>query len=145
MKVKTGLLSALVLSAVFLFGCTPTPEPASLEVSCDDFTSQNHITRQATIKAGEEFTVTLCSNQTTGFAWSETAQISDQTVVKQTSHQYVAPGEGGETQLVGAAGEEVWKFQALKSGSSTISLEYSRPWEGGEKGAWTFSLEVTVN
>jgi len=23
-------------------------------------------------------------------------------------------------------------------------MEYSRPWEGGEKGVWTFNLSVTV-
>jgi inhibitor of cysteine peptidase len=144
MKLKTGLICALALLAAFLFGCVPGPEPASLEVSCDDLMSQNHITREATVKVGEEFTITLCSNQTTGFAWTETAQISDQTVVKQTSHQYLAPGEADEPLLTGAAGKEVWTFQALKSGTSTISMEYSRPWEGGEKGEWTFSLDATV-
>jgi len=144
MKVKTGLICALAVFAVFLFGCSTASRQASLEVSCDDLMSQNHITREATVKSGEEFTVTLCSNQTTGFAWTETAQISDQTVAKQTSHQYLAPGEADEPPLTGAAGKEVWTFQALKSGTSTISMEYSRPWEGGEKGEWTFRLDVTV-
>jgi len=35
-------------------------------------------------------------------------------------------------------------FQTLEPGSSTIYLEYSRPWEGGEKGEWTFTLDVVV-
>jgi len=46
--------------------------------------------------------------------------------------------------LVGAPGEEVWTFKALKKGTSTIALEYSRPWEGGEKGEWTLNLTVIV-
>ncbi len=35
-------------------------------------------------------------------------------------------------------------FKALKKGSSTIYLEYSRPWEGGEKGEWTCTVNVVV-
>jgi predicted secreted protein len=41
-------------------------------------------------------------------------------------------------------GQGVWTFKALKAGESTISLDYSRPWEGGEKGEWTFVLNVVV-
>ena len=34
--------------------------------------------------------------------------------------------------------------EALKKGTTSLSLEYGRPWEGGEKGVWTFELIVTV-
>jgi inhibitor of cysteine peptidase len=85
--------------------------------------------------------VTLGSNQTTGFQWSEQAQVSDSTVLKQTSHEYVVP----DSKLVGASGQEVWNFRALKAGTATISMAYSRPWEGGEeKDEWTYTLDVTV-
>ena len=46
--------------------------------------------------------------------------------------------------IAGTPGQEVWTFEALKKGSSTVSLEYDRPWEGGEKGEWTFELTVVV-
>ena len=78
-------------------------------------------------------TVTLCSNPTTGFRWSESAQISDQTVLQQTDHKF-EPLEGGAS---GADGQEIWTFKALKKGTSITSMKYSRPWEGGEKGVWT--------
>jgi predicted secreted protein len=42
----------------------------------------------------------------------------------------------------GTPGQEVWTFNALKAGESTISLDYS--WLGGEKGEWTFVLNVVV-
>ena len=44
----------------------------------------------------------------------------------------------------GTAGQEIWTFKALRPGTSTISMDYSRPWEGGEKGEWTFKLTVVV-
>ena len=102
---------------------------------------QKHISKEVSAAVGDSFTVTLCSNATTGFQWSESAQISDPTVIQQTDHKFVSPEAEG---LVGAPGKEVWTFKALKKGTSTVSLEYSRPWEGGEKGEWTFNLTVVV-
>ena len=119
---------------------TSTPTPTPIEASCDEFYQQPAISKEVEVAVGDSFRVILCSNPTTGFQWSE-AQVSDQTVLKQTDHSFVPPGETG---IVGAAGQDVWTFKALKEGESTVSMEYSRPWEGGEKIEWTFTLTVTV-
>jgi inhibitor of cysteine peptidase len=140
MKVKIGIICTLAALATVMFGCTLAPGQASVNLSCDDFASQNQITRELSVKAGDSFTVTLCSNPTTGFQW-ESAVISDQSVLTETNHQFVGPEDEN---LVGAGGKDVWTFQALKKGTSTISIAYSRPWEGGEKGVWTFTAVVTV-
>jgi inhibitor of cysteine peptidase len=139
-KKRISIICALAALATLLFGCVASPQQASIEVSCDDFASQNYILGELSVKAGGSFTVTLCSNPTTGFQW-ESAVISDQSVLTETGHQSVSPEDEN---LVGAAGKEVWTFQALKKGTSTISIQYSRPWEGGEKGVWSFTAVVTV-
>jgi len=95
------------------------------------------------VPAGSSFTVTLCANPTTGFLWSENAQISDPAVLEQVDHKFVLP-QSEPPPPPGTPGQEAWTFQALKEGQSTIYLEYSRPWEGGEKGVWTFTLTTTV-
>ncbi len=118
-----------------------TAVEASLEVSCDDFMNTKHISREIEVNAGDSFRVTLCSNPTTGFQWTETANITDGTVAEQVKHKFTS---SGNKQLAGAAGQEIWTFKALKTGTTTISMEYSRPWQGGEKGEWTFQLTVTV-
>ena len=140
MKIKAMLTLIILVPVIALVACAPSTGN-SVTVSCDDFGQQNNMTKQLTVPAGGSFTVTLCSNATTGFSWSESAQISDPTVVQQTNHTRVAPENTG---MVGAPGTEVWTFSALKKGSSTIDLQYSQPWEGGQKGAWTFKLSVTV-
>lgn len=140
MKLRLIAVFALLTLSSWLASCAPSTG-TSVEVSCDDFGKQPHMSKQINVAAGDTFTVTLCSNATTGFQWSESAQISDQTVVQQTGHEFVSPDAKG---LVGAPGTEVWIFEALKKGTSTIALEYSRPWEGGEKGEWTFNLTVVV-
>ncbi|HEY86622.1 MAG TPA: protease inhibitor I42 family protein, partial [Dehalococcoidia bacterium] len=85
--------------------------------------------------------VTLCSNPTTGYRWSEFAVISDPTVLEQVDHVYTPPEVEN---VVGAAGKDTWIFKELKKGMTNISLEYSQPWEGGEKGHWTFSFTVVA-
>jgi inhibitor of cysteine peptidase len=137
---KLGLV--LTCTALILLLCLPScTTGASVAVSCDDFGTQRHISKEVTVAVGNSFTVSLCSNATTGFQWSESAQIGDPTVVQQTDHKFVSPETEGP---IGAPGNEVWTFKALKKGTSTIYLEYGRPWEGGEKGEWTFNLTVVV-
>jgi inhibitor of cysteine peptidase len=128
--ITVGLMVVLVVS---LFACSGVAKNVTIVGS-------SSVDEGVEIAAGGSITVVLESNPTTGFQWSEEAQISDSTVLKQVSHEYVAP----DSELVGAAGQEIWKFEALREGTATISMEYSRPWEGGEKGERTYTLKVTV-
>lgn len=126
------------------------PPPPSVEVSCADFSDQKNVTRQVEVAVGDTLTVTLCSNPSTGASWQELAQARDQTIVQQTDQEYVVPeapwlpGLFPELFIVGAPGTEVWTFKALKKGTSTIYMLYGRPWEGAEKGEWSFRLTVVV-
>ena len=124
----------------------PTPKQVSVEVSYDEFqkaseSNNGHVSKTIEVASGDSIVVTLWSNATTGFSWSESATISDPGVLQQTNHDYVAPEAQG---LVGAAGKEVWTFKALKVDTSQVSMGYSQPWEGGQKDVYGFSLTVTV-
>jgi len=145
---KTKLIAA-ALTALVLFvvaGCSPvsgdTPaREASIEVAIDEFEQAKNVTREVVVAEGGTLTLTLGSNPTTGFSWGEAAQIADPTVLQQTDSQTQPPQAQG---MGGAPGAQVWTFEALKKGATTVSLDYSRPWEGGEKGVWSFELTVTV-
>ena len=94
---------------------------------------------QVEITAGGSLTITLESNVTTGYSW-ELKQISDASILQKTDNKYEAPASG----LIGAGGKEIWNFKALKAGTTTLSMEYSQPWTGGQKGAKSFTLTVVV-
>jgi inhibitor of cysteine peptidase len=131
------IVPALVLS------CAPSAQGGtSIIVTYDQFSKQNNIVQDVSVSNGKTITVQLTSNRTTGFAWTENAQISDPTIVSQSGYNWVPPSDTGGK--VGVAGDEVWTFKALQPGSSTIYEEYSQPWPGGQKAAWTFKLNVTV-
>ncbi|MQY55866.1 MAG: hypothetical protein GH152_01340 [Dehalococcoidia bacterium] len=145
MKSKLTLVLIITAISTLLFACSPASKQVSVEVSCDDFIKlppeERAISKEIEVPVDSSFTVTLCSNPSTGFQWSETAQISDQTVLQLVDHKFVPPEKTG---VEGAPGQETWTFKALEKGTSVISMEYSRPWEGGEKGTWTFNLTVVV-
>ena len=142
MKLKLISMRALAAISVSLLACSAPAKQASVEVSCDDFYQQAVISQEIKLPADSSLAVTLCSNPTTGFQWEE-AKISDQTVLKQADRKFVSP-ESEPPPPPGTPGQEVWTFQTLKKGTSTISIDYSRPWEGGEKGTWQYSLKVVV-
>jgi len=140
-----GLLSMSLIS-ILLVACTAADDQTSkgwAEITCDEFSNNNHFNQALEVRAGETFEVKLCSNPTTGFQWPEDSQLSDTTVLKQENHEFVDP-ESKPPPPPGTPGQEIWTFKALKQGLSTIYLEYSRPWEGGEKGKWTLTVEVIV-
>ena len=65
--------------------------------------------------------VSLESNASTGFRWT-LADRPDTRVLKLLSSTYVAP----KTTLVGAPGQEVWRFRAIGVGSTSFELRYQR-------------------
>ena len=115
---------------------------ATVDISCDDFTAQGSaVSTEIEVDTFADFLiVTLCSNPTTGFKW-ELVENTNEKVLEYKDNKYLPPEATG---AVGVGGKEIWTFKPLKHGESTISMGYGRPWEGGEKEEWTFTLTATV-
>jgi inhibitor of cysteine peptidase len=146
MKTKMVVIAAMATVLLAAGACSPavgasSAKEANVEVTIDEFTNTQHIAKAIEIAEGGVVTVSLGSNPSTGFSWNETAQIEAPAVLEQTDSKVLPSEKEG---LVGASGSQVWTFKALQKGTTTVSLEYGRPWEGGEKGVWTFELTVTV-
>ena len=143
---RTYQFCILVAIILTLFTCCSPPESSEfmrdveVELSCEDFRAQPNYSGSVQLRIGGTLTVILCSNASTGFSWSKLAQISDRAVLMQIDHKFLPP----TSDRAGAAGKEVWTFKTTNEGTSTIYLEYSQPWEGGDKAHWTFHLTVVV-
>ena len=136
--------TGMVRSTLALPGCAHadkrTPQTTTVEVSYDDLLDQKIVARQVSLAAGDTLRVVLGTNASTGYGWTAEAQISDRGVLTQTGHQTIAPTDAKP----GAAGTEVWTFDAIKAGSATLTTSYGQPWPGGTQDAWTFSAAVSV-
>ena len=108
MKRVKWYLVLLLVGILLIVGCAkehtedplPTPPTAPEEpigysdvsIPIETFPNQPHIDVVMSALVGQELTVTLGSNPTTGFQWSEDAAISDETVIRQVDHEFVGPG-----------------------------------------------------
>jgi inhibitor of cysteine peptidase len=79
-----------------------------------------------TIEAGngQQFTVVLDGNYTTGYIWEASF---DQASLKLVSQDYKA--NESKQGMLGVPGKASFVFQALKQGSSKITFTYKRPSE----------------
>lgn len=131
-RVAAVAVSFLFISAVF-FGCgsEENAEPETAEL--------NETKTVADIEKGETFQIRLESNITTGYSWGM-QELSDPEIIEFVGSAYIEP----ETDLIGAAGEELWEFKALDKGKTTINMFYSRSWEEEEAPAKEIVFEITV-
>ena len=135
-SVLATLLCGLVVAA-----CSGTPANVPLGATCDQFRATPTIEQSVATTIGTDVTIALCANPSTGFAWEE-PQIADAAVIRLVDRRHQAPG--ASPPIVGAAGSEILTIHTITAGSTTLSTQYSQPWEGGTKGEWTYRLSVTV-
>ena len=139
MKLKIFLIFTIVTTVLLLSSCIVTSSLTNVEISCDEFTEHpNSIRNEFQVEVGDKITVKLCSNPTTGFEWGYA--ITTENVVEEEDHDFEPP----EGDVLGAAGIEVWTFEAVEKGTTKVQMEYSQPWEGGLKAEWTYTITVTV-
>ena len=147
---KTKLFALFVMTiattSLLLSGCTLAREHVSIEVSCDEFYTNPHIENEVQIPVDGTVTLTLCSNPTTGFQWEPTVCCPLRSVIlAEINHEFIPPGETDDTTpVVGASGKEVWVYKGVNPGVASVSLDYRRPWQSGERGEWIYNLTIVV-
>lgn len=81
-------------------------------------------------KAKKEEVVQLYSNPSTGYAWRYSADKEG--MVEETEHSYDPAATFTGVQIVGAGGQESWKFKGLQEGYVTLTFKYERAWNNDE-------------
>jgi inhibitor of cysteine peptidase len=94
--------------------------------------------RSVGIEVGDRIVVILDANPTTGYSWQLAAGL-DQAIVTHVTREYAQQGAPAP----GVGGAETWTFEATSPGSTSITLDYLRPWEP-ENVARQFTLVVNV-
>jgi inhibitor of cysteine peptidase len=151
-----GLVSILLLP-ILVIACDKAASTSSvpalnggqeakiIELTLDDFAAQNNIVKNIELIVPGSLIVSLGSNPTTGYSWGD-AEIGDMAKVAEATRQFVEPTAttNGDAMIVGAPGKDVWTFDSKATGTTTIKFSYGQPWEGGDKDAFSLTINVTV-
>ena len=93
-----------------------------------------------TLAVGETLELVLTSNPTTGYSWS--AAEVPACLEQEGEPEYDSDAPPG---MMGAGGEDTWRFTAAEPGEGTLRLEYTRPWESAEEApVETYEVDVVV-
>ena len=90
--------------------------------------------KDVALAIGEELTLTLRENPTTGYRWD--VEKPGTPACELTSDDFVPPSGAA----AGAGGHHRWRFRGAKVGHADIALTYGRFGQTGK----TFTLHVTV-
>jgi inhibitor of cysteine peptidase len=138
------LVTIAMLVSPMLVGChfasRNPPSTKVLQVPMNDVLTQDAIKQSMTLAVGNTLIVKLGSNYTTPYRWAPEMKIGDPGILKQSSHEFVPPS----SDALGAPGTEVWKFTALRPGTTTIGTSYTSFVEKDSKPACTYTADVTV-
>ncbi|MBF6336232.1 protease inhibitor I42 family protein [Nocardia abscessus] len=97
--------------------------------------------QQRRLHVGQRLIVALAANPSTGYSWS-IAKV-DAAVVKLDGEADFEPDPAVPV-APGAGGTSVWTFVGAAAGATSLTMEYTRPWEQGLEPARTFSLTIEV-
>lgn len=130
MKTTISTAIFLTLVALLLVGCTAAAGPMQI--------SEQDAGKTIEMKTGDILVVSLEGNITTGYNWVPAPQTPE--LLKQVGETEVTP----TSDLVGAPGQIVLKFEAVAAGQTVLHLDYKRPWETNVRPEKTFEVTVVV-
>jgi len=127
---------ALLVSISNASGVTQVPERITISTSAP---MSGAVKIPIAALKGNKFSINLPSNATTGYGW-RLGNKPNASVAKFVDSQYNAPSQA----MPGKGGTETWTFQAVGKGTTSIVLEYARPWEKGVAPVKTQTFAVIV-
>jgi inhibitor of cysteine peptidase len=101
------------------------------------FSKKDHA-QVCSVKKNRIFRIELPANLTTGFNWN--VESLDEEFFKVVSSGYIA----SRPMMPGSGGISWWEIEPLKIGRSQIKMRYYRKWEGPEKSADKFFLQLII-
>lgn len=111
-----------------------------LIAGCGGGVIKTYVDAEGTIvtSVNQEFIIALDSNPTTGYDWEESY---DESMLRLVESKYEL-GKKAKEGLVGAGGTQYFRFKALKTGKTQITVTYKRAWETGFAEQKVFNVDI---
>lgn len=131
-RVAASILAMSVLLCVSAFAASTPVLTTAEKVLATGVTLDANVINA--VRTGENFSVTLQENASTGYQWTYTAAAG----LEKVGESVVPPKAG----LVGAPSKKTWTFRAANAGNYTLQFAYARSWETGVAPAQTVTLRI---
>jgi len=105
--------------------------PSKIEVSEDQ--------QNIEIKTGQEFTINLTSNPSTGYSWS-VDDTYNKNIMSKISNEFIP----SNSEMIGAPGKELWVFKGVRKGETKLNFVYIRQREDETSQINSKTFNVTV-
>lgn len=148
---KLMAMLLIIAAVVFAAGCTEEPETNETPDAAENNTTKTNETVETgqivteadngtsiSLKNGENFTLQLRENPSTGYAWE--LNVSEGLSILNDNYTQDEAPEG----MVGVGGTHTWIIEAVSEGTQQANGIYRRPWENttGTEDNFTLAVEV---
>jgi inhibitor of cysteine peptidase len=93
------------------------------------------------LATGQTLILTLPSNPTTGFRWQ--VQNPGSGILRSLGPEVYSSAE--QMEMVGSAGQSVWRYKAADAGTGRLLMVYQQPWAPEVAPQATFDCSITVH
>ena len=130
-------MSKLILCLLLLFNICICEEIENTRV----FT-QEDAKSELSVRNGEQFTIKLKSNASTGFFWRFVNEAEVKVGIQLVKKSFERPSNAGSKPLIGASGYTLFHFKAVRSSNGPVSLKFSYARNSNENTLTTFKILV---
>ncbi|SPL69749.1 protease inhibitor I42 family protein [Acinetobacter stercoris] len=131
-------VSALILGAGFA-GCHNSSSTSLLK--SHEFNLKRKCPNTLVMKVGENIIFKAPENPSTGYQW----QLMQPVKLFKSEETYNTQITDADEQIVGAGGERVFRFTALKPGYEVIDLAYVRAWEKSNRPEQRWQCHIRIS
>ena len=132
-------LAVMVMMVAVLGACGSKDEGAGDTVPGDVTVTASG---SAALKVGQTLVITLASNPSTGYGWTVSGAPDSAVLAQDGDITYTATNP--DVVMPGSGGSETVRFTATAAGTTTVVLDYRRPWETDVPPVETVTIDVTV-
>lgn len=132
---RAKCIAGLILVVLLIAGCTHTRE---VSPTGEVIIGPEDNGKKVIVNVGDILRLGLPSSPSTGYTW-EVGEINEE-ILLQVGKAEFEP----ESNVLGAPGKQILRFESVGTGQTSLKLSYHRPWEKGVEPTKTFSIHVTV-
>jgi inhibitor of cysteine peptidase len=131
-------LRVAVAIGVFLFSACSSAGNKGAGQNVDLRFGEDSNGKEISVKAGQEFTVVLPENPTTGYRWR--IEKDGAPVCSKIGDSFSPPADS----RIGSPGTHEWRFRAAAPGAASIEMRLTRKWNG-DSSTRSFALRLLVS